>query len=307
MDQVDQVELLSWQCVPALVAKLASEFAVKIAEQGVSSPILQKLAQDSGDPNDLLFGFLPRRPGPVAAMLLGGLAGAGLGYGAGSVASYLFPNTWNKNKLRRTATLAGAGLGIAPGLAYGLLELKAGHGFNSNPLGKVKSPFRPMYMPMPPWDPQAKAIMKNQPRPAGWEPQMEKFQSLQRDYEKVASHQFMTGLGTFRPLDVDAFNQVIWQDPRVAGRLPAPIQAAATGAATSAANLPGKPAGTRYITPLDMGRVAAGMGSGFLSGAIAGAVLGELMGMPRETQDRLKNTGMWAGAVANVVPKIFGG
>jgi hypothetical protein len=57
---------------------------------------------------------------------------------------------------------------------------------------------------------------------------------------------------------------------------------------------------------MDVGRMAAGMGSGYLSGALVGKALGLMMGMPESTQDKLKNTGMFAGIVANMVPIAFG-
>ena len=56
---------------------------------------------------------------------------------------------------------------------------------------------------------------------------------------------------------------------------------------------------------MDMGKITAGMGSGYLSGMIVGKVLGALTGMPETTQNRLKSTGMWAGMLANVAPIMF--
>lgn len=100
----------------------------------------------------------------------------------------------------------------------------------------------------------------------------------------------------------DAFHAAIWDDPRNAGRLPLNVRAAASGVVEGAAAT----RGTRFITPADMGRFAMGMGSGYLSGAVAGKVLGALMGMPEDTQNTLRNTGMWAGLVANLVPMVFG-
>lgn len=111
-----------------------------------------------------------------------------------------------------------------------------------------------------------------------------------------------SGLFSF---NVDDFTSTVWNDSRVANRLLPQEQAALTGFVTGAANLPGKPTGNSYVTPLDMGRMALGMGSGYLSGAFVGRALGALMGMPTETQDKLKNIGMWAGVAKSMVPILF--
>lgn len=124
----------------------------------------------------------------------------------------------------------------------------------------------------------------------------------------MASKSAETSAGMFNsePIDVNEFNQIVWKDPRVSRSLSPQMQAAATGLVTGAANLPGK-VNSRWVTPMDIGRMAAGMGVGYLSGSLVGAGLGALMGMPEETQDRLKSTGMWAGLLTELVPKAFGG
>jgi hypothetical protein len=73
-----------------------------------------------------------------------------------------------------------------------------------------------------------------------------------------------------------------------------------------AANLPGK-RNNGFVTPVDVGRMAAGMGSGYLSGMLVGKALGILTGMPQSMQDVLKQTGMYAGIIKNIVPIAFGG
>ncbi len=82
------------------------------------------------------------------------------------------------------------------------------------------------------------------------------------------------------------------------------MQAAASGVVTGAANLPGK-FNSSLVTPLDMGRMAAGMGSGYLSGMLVGKGLGLLFGLPPKVEDTLKRTGVWAGVVKTLIPKIF--
>jgi len=103
--------------------------------------------------------------------------------------------------------------------------------------------------------------------------------------------------------DAQDFNRTIWEDQRVASRLEGPTQAAASGLVTGAAHMRGSP---RLVSPADIGRLTAGMGSGYVAGAVVGKALGALLGMPQQTQDKLKQTGMWAGVVANLVPLAFG-
>lgn len=119
------------------------------------------------------------------------------------------------------------------------------------------------------------------------------------DFAKNASD---SGLFAF---NVDDFTSTVWNDSRVAKRLDPQEQAALTGFVTGAANLPGKPTGNSYVTPLDMGRMALGMGSGYMAGAFAGRAIGSLMGMPEEKQEKLKNIGMWAGLAKSLVPILF--
>ena len=105
------------------------------------------------------------------------------------------------------------------------------------------------------------------------------------------------------PVPVNEFNQIIWNDPRVSDRLSTGVQAAMSGLVTGAAYQDGRK--SNLVTPLDMGRIAAGMGGGYISGAIVGKALGTLMGMPQETQDFLKNTGVYAGILTSLAPIVF--
>jgi hypothetical protein len=56
-----------------------------------------------------------------------------------------------------------------------------------------------------------------------------------------------------------------------------------------------------------MGNMALGMGTGYATGALVGKALGVVTGMSPSTQNLLARTGMYAGLVKSVVPKLFGG
>ena len=220
-------------------------------------------------------GGIPNHPGTLQSMLVGGLTGGALGYGAGWLAEKFLPKSWERKKTRRAGALLGALAGISPGILQG--------GMSANIGGSFLQP----------------EIFQESKRA---ELSKEVCQEIRESFTKVSANGF--GL---HPIPVNQFQDTIWNDPRVADRLPLPMQAAASGLVMGAARLPGKRQGTKLITPMDMGRMAAGMGSGYLSGALVGKGLGLLFGMPESTQDRLKETGMFAGVISNLVPVAFGG
>lgn len=212
--------------------------------------------------------FMPNKPHAMTNALLGGLAGAGLGYGAASLAGTILPADWNKKRLRWLGAIGGAGLGAAPGLSMGLVNLGAGLPFNDARM------WQPGYNVA-----DADAI-----------------------HERMKQSQVSDSGLSF---DSQEFEDMIWKDPRVAKQLDPQVQAGAAGLVSGAAALRGDPGG--WVTPIDIARIAAGMGVGYTSGALVGGALGLMMGMPERTQEQLKQTGFWAGALSKIVPIAFGG
>lgn len=296
LDQLEKlVNEVQWREVPEraveIYTKYADTFASEWEKQGTST-LLNTLAQYMNLIPGEFPGGLPNHPSPLTSMLVGGLAGAGLGYGAGYLGEHLLPQTWQRGKLRRTLATAGGALGAAPGAAWGLVNKADGRSFNDSEL---------FQQPRPPVD-----VSNNMDQYFTTLDHIPDYlkEDVKVSFEKAAKLYPGTGL-VGPPIDVTQFNQTIWQDPRVAGMLPVPLRAAASGLVTGAANLPGKD-DTQFVTPFDVARMAAGMGSGYLSGMLVGKALGILTGMPQETQDKLKTTGMWAGVIANLVPIAFG-
>lgn len=268
---------------------------------------------------------IPSRPSPLLGMLVGGLAGGGLGYGLGYLGEKLLPESWHRGRLRRSGAMLGAGLGAAPGASLALWNVVTGRPINDTSLtsqigydypqaAKVLDDYwqeqdarrflggpQLEYQPRPPAQAAPSPLPAPEP-PALTPPEME---LPDLDERKKWAAYGGAGVSSIFSFDPDEFNEMIWSDPRLSGRLEPPVQAAASGLVTGAANLPGK--STRFVTPLDIGRIAAGMGSGYLSGMLVGKALGVLMGMPDTTQDKLKNTGAMAGLIANLVPIAFGG
>lgn len=122
------------------------------------------------------------------------------------------------------------------------------------------------------------------------------------NYDNTIPHEFgkisaMTS-GYEPSIDSAKFQAMVFSE----GSLSPQIQAAATGLVAGASAI----GGTRFVTPLDMARMTAGMGTGYVSGALVGRALGAIMGMPEETQQKIRRTGMFAGIVANMIPLAFG-
>lgn len=227
-------------------------------------------------------------PSPLAATLGGGLIGAGLGYGAGWLGERLLPEEYRRGALPRTLAIAGAMPGLAAGGLWAYANHLTGRPLNSGEL--LDGAPVPMPAPRPSW----RHVLGDMPS-----------NKLAERMTKNALLAPGAGGGGEVLINVDAFNRTIWQDPQVAPLLPPAIRAAGSGLVTLASQLPSD-APPGYITPWDVARVAAGMGAGYVGGALAGKALGVLMGMPPATQQTLKRTGVFAGALQQIIPAIFG-
>lgn len=246
-------------------------------------------------------GGIPNNPSPLRSMLVGGLLGSAAGYGVGWLGEKWTPDTWKRNRLRWTMAMLGAGLGATPGLTWGVINKANNKPFDDTDLIQNVAGYpydAPNYE-------KIGAAVAEYNRERGVSIDTERFAKIAQEMYASTPLYGMAGIAA-PPVPVDTFNRVLWTDPRVSNRLSPATRGAATGLMTAAANLPGK-LQTRFVTPFDVARIAAGMGSGYLSGKLVGKGLGLLMGMPEETQEKLKNTGMFAGIIANLVPMAFGG
>jgi len=227
----------------------------------------------------LPIGELPRWPSPLAATLVGSAVGGGLGYGAGTLVERLMPDTWKRDRLRRTlAVLGAAGLGL-PGLVYYGMNRAEGKGW---------------------LDPGTWSRVR------GDSPiQRSGATTIAAQHTKIGEEFPPLSAGAFFSphIEVDSFNNVVWRDSRT----PPPIQAATTGLVT-AASLQRGDFGARspLVSPADIANIAVGAGSGYLSGAVVGRALGALAGLPNSAQKRLQDVGLWSGVLVRVVPMAFG-
>lgn len=206
-------------------------------------------------------------PTPLAGMLAGGALGAGLGYGGGYLTEKLLgPKVLEPGRLRKALAAAGGVLGASPAAYLGTVGARLNAEDGKNPMTAFVEP----------------NVMFGK---AGWDKRAEE----------------LAGAGGWflDDIPVDAFNRVVWSDPNT----PLGIRAATAGLLEGASQLRG---GAQFVSPFDVGRIAAGMGSGLVSGMLVGKALGGLAGLTPDAQNVLKATGMFAGALTNIVPKAFG-
>lgn len=248
------------------------------------SPTLRALGSLGGYFPDY-FGKIPGVPSPLAAMLASGMLGAGAGYGTGWALEKVMPENWQRGRLRRTLAILG-GLGAAAPAGLWAATNVAEQGLPGLVSGS------PLDTPVSPgvnrrYDSAGRLLKSN----AAWD--------APEDVD-------MTGAFP-APIDANKLIETI-HTPPVYQQLSAPMRTATTGLAIGAGHLQTQGQGMpRLISPVSVGNMAAGMGSGWLSGLVVGKVLGALTGMPEPAQKRLRDTGLWAGAITNIIPLAFPG
>ena len=102
-------------------------------------------------------------------------------------------------------------------------------------------------------------------------------------------------------IDVSSFNNTLYNNPILAQQLSERDKALTSGLLSSTSLVNQSP----IVTPSDIGRMTAAMGSGYLSGALVGKALGMLAGAPEDTQEKLMQMGMYAGLIKSVIPSAF--
>lgn len=212
-------------------------------------------------------GGLPNSPTPLAAMLTTGLVGGGLGYGLGWAGEQLMPQNTRQGRLRKTLGILGGAAGAALGSVPGIANLGAGRSF---------------------FDPHS---------PLATQPDDVPLMGL----GKASSFDGSDGDNPSLAVNVDAMGHTLWSSgasPQLIGTTESVLR--------TAERMPGG-IGSGWVTPMQVGYLAANMGAGYASGAMVGAALGVLTGLPEQTQNTLKRTGAYAGLVRAVVPHLFGG
>lgn len=251
-------------------------------------------------------------PTPLAATLAGGALGAGAGYGAGYLAEQVFgPGVVEPGHLRRQGMILGGLAGAAPGVYAGSVNYRLARDEGRPGLAGLVEPNRWMGYRDDPADPTDVTAAEAAARAEAARAAMLKAGAFVREAAEdlaavlpggppaaVVKAAEAAGALFMPDIPVDSFSRAVWEDPLT----PVAVRAATVGLVDGAA----RAAGARLVSPFDVGRVVAGMGSGLASGMLVGKVLGALAGLTPAAQKVVRQTGMWAGALTNVVPKAFG-
>lgn len=232
-------------------------------------------------------GGLPNHPGPTAAVLTSGLLGAGLGYGAGRLASRLLPRGYGDHLGPAGAVLGGL-VGATPGAAWGYANHASGHGLDDPwPLDQT-APLPPT--PVPPQDPvkAAQDALAAVPVPA----------RVRRFLGKQAST--LAGGGGALEVNIDALGRTLWQSgasPQLAG--------ATMGAMFAAQQLPDPRSRPGVVTGNQLGQLAMGAAGDYTKGLLVGHALNAVIGTP--FRPGAVGLGVAAlGVIGSVVPRLFG-
>ena len=290
-------------------------YMCKHAEEAAKPPLLHRFFNRHSDFQRMLGG-----PNPLAAALVSGALGAGLGYGGGWLAQKFFPKKYmRRGPLARNMAIAGGLLGAgAHALPWALPQYaarrQAGQGFFDSLTGAFTDPgafgdldklrgagslpadmrLPEMVPPSVDWSGVEKTSTALVLEHA--EKEFEVAPSIEEDFEKIGidfSH------NAFVPqIPVNQFNNFVMNDPNT----PRPIQAATAGLTTAASMSRG---GVNLVSPFDVGKIAVGMGSGLVSGMLVGKTLGALAGLTPVAQEKIQNAGVMAGMLTNVVPMAF--
>lgn len=256
-------------------------------------------------------------PSPLSSAIVGGLLMGAGGYGVGAAAEHLFPERYmDRGRLRRSLGLMGLAAGTVPGLWKGTAHMR-----NSAAVGKPLG-WRAFITPDAdvPLNPQAPNLSPAARVPLDAINVTPRFAA---SASKIAQAMFPRGGGLgIDSVPVDAFNRAVWNDVRkgVAAHsnpfgtkdrwhnneqelhTPPAIGAAAAGIM---AGVQAQRGGAALVSPRDIVYGLASAGIGLATANTAGRMFSAMAGLTPAAQEQLQNTGIWAGLLNSIVPKLF--
>ena len=271
-------------------------------------------------------------PSPMSNSLVTGLIGAGLGYGGGALAEYLFPERFvERGKLRRNLALLGGLGGAALHIPQGVANMQLNRSATGKPhvlrsfLGSDSQ--QQMHPDLLNWQAfqngeksgqlqMMKEATAHLPKLPG---------VIQRSAATFAKMAFTdSGYGSVKPVAVDSFNRAIWNDVHnginssqsnpygtrgvyddnsQVYRTPPAHAAAATGLVSGVQQMYGN---RPLLSPRHFMSGLANAGVDLVTARVAGGVLGALGGLKPDAQKKLQDMGLWSGLIRGVTGSVLG-
>lgn len=218
-------------------------------------------------------------PSPLSNAIVSGLLLGGLGYGAGTLAEQVFPDTFlERGRLRKPLAIIGAlgGLGIGAANAGATYRALPDNGYWRAWVTKNDTPVPP----------------------------------------PVKQGSDFTFGGNFTPtginapyIPVDAFNRATWADASknydqssFVNHTSPQVAAATTGILSGIK----QQTGSSIISPSTVIKGLASAGVGLATATLAGKTIGALAGLSPVAQESVQNMGLWGGMLHAVIPPALG-
>lgn len=218
-------------------------------------------------------------PTPLSNAIVSGLALGGLGYGVGSLAEQIFPDRYlERGRLRNPLAIAG---------------LLAGAGIGAANAGETH-----------------RQLLKFDPNHNYWKSWITDNNTPLSPVTEKQSFEDNTFTNLHVPtIPVDAFNRAVWADASkgynqagIVDHTSPQFAAATTGLMRGIASQARSP----IISPATVIHSLASAGVGLATANIAGRTIGALAGLTPAAQDKIQDTGLWAGMLHTVIPPVFG-
>ena len=245
---------------------------------------------------------------PLTNSMVGGLLGAGAGYGVGRLAENLLPEEYfdrRSSGLPNVGAIVGAGLGAVPGMIQ---------------QGANAETFERSGVPGNSWTTPTSAV-PNAGNNAALKAQSDLFARLQPP-QKQGAHDH-SGVDAVAAVPKDAFNRAIWMDvdagldsarhnpygtKNVHGGNKDDLHTPPVVGAAMSALVSGVAAkyDTNILSPRHFMAGLVGAGVDGTTARVVGTTLGTLGGLKPEAQKQLQNAGVWGGLMRGMAQSIFG-
>lgn len=209
-------------------------------------------------------------PRPITNLLIGGAIITGLGYGLGKIIEKAFPGVFEKGKLPKRTAILGAILSAIPALMQ--------------------------------WYINYKVVSKDRPHDSTFSKILSS--AISPMYKESASrfdhYDFDFDIDKF----LDPYIHTDKMEKKIMDDRYTPIEDKAVVASLiHTSDILSRPK-SKWVSPFDIMQTAITLGSGILQGYAIGKTVGILAGLKPEHERKLKNLGIWAGAISGIAQKL---